>query len=307
MNFSKLLVTVLAGLTLTACTQTEIYYVYQNPDGTLQEVAPGQVPGQAPIPQQAQNPQAAQLANMQQEIPAPQTGTAKKPATTTKKTTTGTNAPAQATTPTAPAANTATSTEGKILAKLKQSFEALNSLSATITNFEKGNDGLEGSGQIKMLYKKPSTVKIEVVKSPDAGQVGAKLLYSDLSNAKVRPGGGMGFVSLSLAMSDSKLLSGRKYQLGQIDLGFTVKRMTQAGVKAKLTGQSQIGSSKILLLEITPQGHFDSRITKEILGVDAQTFLPRLHEMYEGATKVYSVQLTSATPNAPIGATDLEV
>lgn len=301
MNFSKLLVTVLAGLTLTACTQTEIYYVYQNPDGTLQEVAPGQVPGQVPAPQ-AQNPQAAQLANMQQEIPAP-AGTAKKPATTTKKTT-GTTAQPQAT---APTANVATSTEGKILAKLKQSFDALSSLSATITNFEKGNDGLEGSGQIKMLYKKPSTVKIEVVKSPDAGQVGAKLLYSDLSNAKVRPGGGMGFMSLSLAMSDSKLLSGRKYQLGQIDLGFTVKRMTQPGVKAKLTGQSQIGSSKILLLEITPQGHFDSRITKEILGVDAQTFLPRLHEMYEGAKKVYSVQLTSATPNAPIGATDLEV
>ncbi|MFN4151798.1 MAG: hypothetical protein ACK4IX_12725, partial [Candidatus Sericytochromatia bacterium] len=250
MNFSKLLVTVLAGLTLTACTQTEIYYVYQNPDGTLQEVAPGQVPGQVPAPQ-AQNPQAAQLANMQQEMPAP-AGTAKKPATNTKKTA-GATAPAQVTAPTAPAANTATSTEGKILAKLKQSFDALNSLSATITNFEKGNDGLEGSGQIKMLYKKPSTVKIEVVKSPDAGQVGAKLLYSDLSNAKVRPGGGMGFMSLSLAMSDSKLLSGRKYQLGQIDLGFTVKRMTQAGVKAKLTGQSQIGSSKILLLEITPQ------------------------------------------------------
>lgn len=301
MDFAKTLVTLLAGLTLTACTQTEIYYVIQNPDGTLQEIDPNQVPN---MPSLQQAPKSAQLANMQEEVPA-QAG-AKK--TTTKKSTN--SAPTSTQAPTgnqASAPTTASSTEGKILAKVKQAFDGLNSLSATITNFEKGNDGLEGSGQIKMVYKKPSTVKIDVVKSPDAGQVGAKLLYTNLTEAKVRPGGGMGFVSLTLSMSDSKLLSGRKYQLGQIDLGFTVKRMTQPNVKAKLSGQTQVGSSKVLLLEITPQGHFDSRITKEVFGVDAQTFLPRVHEMYEGTKKVYSVQLTTATPNAPVSASDLEV
>ena len=311
MRFSKIFASIVSTLilTTTACTQTEIYYVYQNPDGSVTQLPPGQVPmPQAPAQQAAapagQQQPVVQLANSQQPVQpqagapiAPQTApNAKAPTNTAAKKGTAPVAGAPAAAPAAAGG----SVEDKLLTKARDSFNALQSLTAMVSNFEQGNTGESGNGKLKISFKKPSSTKVEVIDSPDPGQKGVKLSFDSSGSVKVRPSGALSFASVTLQITDGKLLSGRKYQLNQIDLAATVTRLTKPGTKAKLTGQTTVSGAKVALLEITPQGHFDARITKEILGLDMQTFMPRIHEMYEGAKKVYGVEVTTLTPNAPV-------
>ncbi len=310
MKLAKFCVLLASTLIMTSCGGTEVYYVYQSADGSMQPMPAGGAPMQAPIQQQAA-PQSQAIMNDVAPAPAaaPVTSTKSSKTKTTKSTATSGTHLASQPAPTKPGAAPAAggSVEDKLLTKARDAFAALQTMSATVNNFEKGNSGVEGTGQVKINFKKPSSLKIDVVSSSDTSQVGAKLAYSDPSTAKVRPAGGLSFVSISLPMTDNKLLSGRKYQLNQIDLAATVQRLTKSGTKAKLAGQTTVGGSKVVLLEITPVGHFDSRITKEVLGLDMATFMPRIHEMYEGGTKVYGVQVSTLSVNAPLSPDDLSV
>jgi outer membrane lipoprotein-sorting protein len=204
-------------------------------------------------------------------------------------------APAAA--PQAPAAPADQSTQW--LAQANQAFNGLQTLQATISTFEKATG--TGTGQIRYTWKQPGQAKIDILKSSDSSRNGVKLAYNGNGQVQVRAGGILGLMSLNLPMTDSKVKSGRQYLLSQIDLTATVQRLTQPGLQAKAVGKMQMGGSEVVVIEIIPQGHFDPRITKERLGIDLQTFLPRVHEMYEGNNLVYSAKLEQMQVNPSLG------
>ncbi|PKL75530.1 MAG: hypothetical protein CVV27_14870 [Candidatus Melainabacteria bacterium HGW-Melainabacteria-1] len=209
-----------------------------------------------------------------------------------------TSAPAKApaSRPAAPAQATPSASE--FLSKAHQASNGLQSLSATIATFEKG--ATAGQGKIQYYYRN-GQVKIDVTASSDSSRQGVKISFQSGGNqAKVRPSGILKMVSLTLNMNDPKLLSGRKYQIGQIELITTVNRLAQGAAKARVLGKSSFAGSEIIVLEITAPNPFDPRITKEHLGIDAKTFLPRVHEMYEGSELVYAGRVEQMSPNAPI-------
>lgn len=207
------------------------------------------------------------------------------------------NTPAPAAAPQAPAAPVDQSAQW--LAQANQAFNGLQTLQATISTFEKGST--TGTGQIRYTWKQPGQAKIDILKSSDSSRNGVKLAYTGNGQVQVRAGGILGLMALTLPMTDSKVKSGRQYLLSQIDLTATVQRLTQPGQQAKAVGKMQMGGSEVVVLEITSQGHFDSRITKERLGLDLQTFLPRIHEMYEGNNLVYSAKLEQVQINPTLG------
>jgi outer membrane lipoprotein-sorting protein len=264
------------------------------PQGMPQQMAPQQptAPQSAPQTSAPSRPSglvpAAAYRQYQPGMAAPAT-----PATTSAP---RTNAPAAV--PQAPAAAPADQST-QWLAQANQAFNGLQTLQATISTFEKGNT--TGTGQIRYTWKQPGQAKIDILKSSDSSRNGVKLAYTGNGQVQVRAGGILGLMSLTLPMTDSKVKSGRQYLLSQIDLTATVQRLTQPGLQAKAVGKMQMGGSEVVVLEITPQGHFDSRITKERLGLDMQTFLPRVHEMYEGNNLVYSAKLEQVQINPTLG------
>jgi outer membrane lipoprotein-sorting protein len=281
-------------IALSACGETEVLTT------NLQQ----QMPQQSILqPQNAALPVSQPMANLKKQMePVSQAPAGKnlKPAANGK-------APETQKTVAKTPVTTALSTEEKILKKAKDSFEALQTISASIKTFETGNNGIAGSGQLKFIFKKPSNVKVDIISSTASGQTGVKLSYSTASEVHVRPSGVLSMVSVDLSMNDDKLLSGRKYQMNQIDLPGTITRLTQPGLKVKLIGQTTVSGSLVFILEIIPAKHFDPRITREVLGIDSKTFMPRMHEMYEGGKKVYAVELTTININTAISAEDFNV
>lgn len=296
MKLKSFLLVLSSSILLNACGEKEIVYIYMNPNGMPANQAQFQN-SNYPIPQNDFAPQ-NNIAPNQGNLPKQTVNNKLAPNQQTSKNIA--NNQKTATTP------KTSSKEDKILEKARTTFESVRTLQATVTTFEKDLVGKEGTGQVKFTYQSPGTVKIDVTNSPDSSQIGVKLSYSS-SSVKVRPAGALSLVSVNLDMSDDKLLSGRKYKLNQIDLSNTVKRLTQPGTESKLIGQTQISGSSVILLEIKPKQHFDQQITREVLGLDSKTFLPRIHEMYQGSTKVYGVQVPSININMNLPATAFEV
>jgi outer membrane lipoprotein-sorting protein len=291
-----------ASITLSACaSEPQIIYVYpqdMQQQGGMQQ---GAMQSDYADPQTQQMPSISNPA--QQVMPKAKSPTAIRGPQTAAAPTTNSAAPKTAAAK--PASAAGGSTEEKLLKKAKDAFEALNGLSASIKTYE--NSGKEGTGVIKFLYKKPSTIKVDVVVSSDASQSGVKLAYSNPNEVKVRPTGMLSVVSVTLAMNDSRLLSGRKYQLNQIDLPATINRLTAPGNKAKLVGQSVVNGSPVYVVEINATQLIDPKITREVLSLDAKTFMPRMHEMYQGSQKVYAAEITTISLNPTFTAADFEV
>lgn len=240
------------------------------------------------------------------KVAAPVPAAASAPAAGAPKTAAPAAAPKAAAPAPAKAAAPAGPTAAELLAKVHQAVASLQSLSATVSTFEKGPNGT-GTGKVQMLYR-AGQVKLDVIASSDSSRLGVKLSFqSGGSQVRVRPSGVLSMVALNLAANDSKLLSGRKYQIPQIELMSTVNRLTQPGVHAKILGKTTFAGAEVIVIEVVGANNFDGSITKEHLGIDSQTFLPRIHEMYQGEELVYAGRVESLTVNPQLAANAFEV
>ncbi len=224
------------------------------------------------------------------------TAAKKNPLPTASKTPAKTASPAAAKTPSA----------SDYLSKARQAMASTQSLTATVSTLEKGPKG-SGSGKIQYTFLN-NQVKIDVTASSDSSRQGVKLGYQVGGNqVKVRPSGILKMVSLNLAMNDQKLLSGRNYLIGQIDLAATVNRLTQPNLQAKVLGKTTFAGTEVIVIEIAGPCSFDAQITKEHLGLDAKTFMPRIHEMYQGSELVYAGRIEQLNVNPTLAANALEI
>ncbi|PIQ24414.1 hypothetical protein COW36_24495 [bacterium (Candidatus Blackallbacteria) CG17_big_fil_post_rev_8_21_14_2_50_48_46] len=218
--------------------------------------------------------------------------------TATRATTPTKTAVTQAPKSTTPAKTTtpAVSQASQFLSKARQAIDGLQGMSATISTFEKGT--LPGQAKIQYYFRKPGEVKIEVLQSSDSSRKGVKLMYQNGNDqVRVRASGLLSLVPVTLSMGDAKVKSGRGYLIGQIDLTSTVTRLTQPGAETRVLGKMTQNGAEVIVLEIITHNHFDNRISKEHLGLDSKTWLPRVHEMYEGTQLVYSAKLEQLDVN----------
>lgn len=297
------------GNSLNAMNQGQAPNAYANPG------APAQTrPAQAPIPglriptgQLARNgrqvvslnagaPQAGAPAS---QARAPQSRAPQGPATPA----TAPQAPAPQAKK-APAAPKADPFQ-EYLGKARQAFQQMQGMRATIATFEKA-DG-KGNAKINYLYSQ-GKVKIDVISSDDASRNGVKLSYNKGGNeVRARASGMLSVIAVTLPMSDKKVISGRGYQLNQIDLNSVIPRLTAPGQTGKVLGKTQFAGANVVVLEIQPKNHFDPRITKERLGVDMNTGMVRIHEMYQGNELVFAGRVESLQLNPQVGPKDFEV
>ncbi len=169
---------------------------------------------------------------------------------------------------------------------------------AVFTNYSKGyyQDGKrvntihESVIKAKITFQKPLNALLEVIDSPKEIAKGSTLLYTGGDKVKVRAAGILGIIPINFSIDDPMFSDTRNHKiLATID---GLKRIKEEGTKIELAGISKLNNREVYLLKIDTPKKLDSEITHEIYGVDSETFVVMLNEMYIGDEMVsqYMVQ-----------------
>lgn len=209
----------------------------------------------------------------------PSTGSTTKPSTgTTTKPTTGTTKPAE---DAAPSGN-------EEFKKLLDKISSVPFVQASVEKTERHiTQGRVTSVKLNMYSKQPNLIKVDVTYS-STGATGAKIIYNsgEGAKAKVRPGGGMSFITTELPKTDDRLTSTNAYKLDDIDL-FGVVRRFKSGYTAELAGKTTLNGTELYILKVKATGSnsLDSRIDYEYIGYEPGTLKMRLWEAYTADNK----------------------
>jgi hypothetical protein len=213
--------------------------------------------------------------------PKPAAKATKKPAATSKtpaKTTpasakpTATASAKPAAKPSAaptPAATDATQT----LTDLKNALAGISTNQSwnTVTDIKKVG-GTTTTTKSLTRFQSPGAYRIEVLDSSNSAKIGnrAVFTYGD-KQAKVKAGGVLGIITLTLPMSDSKLLSANGWQLNQFVVKGLLDRLAGGGYKATLTGKTTVSGTDLQVVKVTSeQNSLDADIAYELIGYDSE-------------------------------------
>lgn len=294
--------------------------VYQQPG---MQQAGMQQPGMAGQAQQAMNTPAQQMAAPTQQVSAARSTRSSRSTRTTRSSSKRTSSKSIAAAPTTSKARVSksaatkspvrrassgtrkskASTSDAYLAKAAQAFNKLQTVEAMVESFETNKEKGPISGTLKYQYKAPSMGRLEFVKHTNSLYLGARLVYGhDGDKVQAQAGGMMSWMKITSNFADKKLTSRRDYRLDQVDLAAMVKRLTKPGQGAKLKGKMNLHGNPVLVFEFNYNGnHFDPTITKELLGIDQNNHMIRMHEMFVGDELVYSVKVSQMIKNKPLG------
>lgn len=248
-------------------------------EGVRQELTRIRFEGTGPAPMRAAPPAPADVTTpaLADDLPAPPADVA---ASKTATPASSAAAPTQAALPDGQAEFE------KILNKIGSSPFAQAHIEKTEAGIENGK---VGKVDLKMYMKRPNTVKLEIVKSTAGDSAGAKILYTSGQGdkAKVRPGGGLSFITTDLPKDDDRLTSNNFFAFDDLDLIGVHKRLSQ-GYSAKLVGKTRLNGTPIHVLRVTPDSGTHSlhaKITHEMVGYEPDTYTLRLWEMYAEGDK----------------------
>ncbi len=173
-----------------------------------------------------------------------------------------------------------------IFSKMLETDNSIRVFQATFTNYSKGyykegkktNSIHEATIKAKMTFKKPLNVLLDVISSPKEIAVGSRLLYTGGDKVKVKAAGILGLITVSFSINDPMFSDTRNHKiLATID---GLRRVIQDDTKAEIIGMSEINGREVYLIKIDAKEKLDSQITHEVMGVDSQTFIVLLNEMY---------------------------
>lgn len=229
--------------------------------------------------------------------------TATRSATPAKTTAT----PKPTATPAKASAKPQLSAAQQLLQKAVARFQSLKSFKLTVEGYEASD--VKGPTNLSFyMTALNGRAKLDVFKHTNSLYIGVKMGYQAGSDTiSVRPGGALGFVKLDTKMDDERLLTPRGYRLDQID-AFAISQRLLGGAHApKVLGKTQLNGRTIAILEYTRANDFDSKITRELLGIDMQDYFLRIHEMYEGDKLVFSLKIGEVQLDLPLTDKDLEI
>lgn len=195
----------------------------------------------------------------------------------------------------------------QLLQKAVARFQSLKSFKLTVEGYEASD--VKGPTNLSFyMTALNGRAKLDVFKHTNSLYIGVKMGYQAGSDTiSVRPGGALGFVKLDTKMDDERLLTPRGYRLDQID-AFAISQRLLGGTHApKVLGKTQLNGRTIAILEYTRANDFDSKITRELLGIDMQDYFMRIHEMYEGDKLVFSLKIGEVQLDLPLTDKDLEI
>lgn len=189
----------------------------------------------------------------------------------------------------------------QMLNALRQAQAQIPGFTATVETYDKGPSGQE-STTMKVAYKKPNTLKIEMVKASGQAQ-GAKILWTGGSDLKIKPS----FLpmTVSKSVSDEMVKSKNGWTIRETEVNAIFKVMFDPGARITAKGVQPIDGRPLAVFEVqsamSPKG-----CTHEAIGIDPQTGLPGVRMMFKGPTLIYKLTLKNMVVKPPSSA-ELEV
>lgn len=173
----------------------------------------------------------------------------------------------------------------KLLNKIRQA----PFIQAEVEKYEKHLDnGDISTNKLQLFQNQAGLVKIDVLYS-SKGSTGVKLLYTSGvdKKIKVRPNGGLSFLTTDLPIMDERLTSVNGYPLDKTDFKGLSNRLGQASYKAELIGATKVNGKKVHVLKMiaTGQNELEARISHEHIGYDPETLDFKFWEAYSSGSK----------------------
>lgn len=130
----------------------------------------------------------------------------------------------------------------------------------------------------KMTYQKPNNALIEVIDNPKEMAKGATLLYNGSDKVKVKAAGILGLIPINFSINDPMFKNARNHKI--LDALEGLDRLFKETNKIEVLGVSELNGKQMYMLKIIADKKPDNEITHEVIGIDVETFIVLLNEMY---------------------------
>jgi len=189
----------------------------------------------------------------------------------------------------------------QMLDGLRKAQAGVPGFTATVETFDKGPAGQETT-TMKVAYKKPSSLKIDMVKASGQAQ-GAKILWTGGSDLKIKPS----FLPMSVtkSVSDDAVKSKNGWTIRETEVNAIFKVMFDPGARIVAKGVQPIDNKPLAVFELvspsSPKG-----VTNEVVGIDPATGLPGVRMLFKGQTMIYKLTIKNMQIKA-VSASEMNV
>lgn len=182
-----------------------------------------------------------------------------------------------------------------LMAEVKQSLSQVRTLRATIDSWNTNGQKSE-TVQTRMSFMQPDQNRVEIIQSTNSSAEGSKVVWSGTTSVTVRAKVVFVPITLTLQQTDDRLVNARGYTVADVGLKRLIDILLHPEAKLKLLGTSSLGGRGLLMVELTsPLSPSDA--TKEIVGIDQQTKLPVLRQVFSGSEMVFRTHLSNVEIN----------
>lgn len=179
---------------------------------------------------------------------------------------------------------------------------------ATVSIYDQIANGSKAAAtrKLSLTYKAPGKHRIDIVETTNPIQNGMKLSFTvGEPNAKIRGGGLLGVVAMTLALNDDKLTTQNDWRLDHV-VGEGIANRLKSGYKAEVAGTTTVGGEQVTVLKLTTANNaLSSAIDYELFGIDGNKMM-RLWSCYAKAelnlpnNLLYQMSLDQFTPNVSV-------
>lgn len=194
-----------------------------------------------------------------------------------------------------------------LLSGVRERVSTATSFGATVRSYSQGyyKEGKreaemrQASSEMRLLWARPTRMRIEMVMTTVAIAEGALLVTLDSTNYRVRAKGLLGFIPLTLAASNAMLATNRNHPVNDEAPIAQMRRLTAPGAVWSVIGGAEVSGTPIRLVQVDNVKRLDQEITREIIGIDPQQMALRRVINYNGNTRVSEHVLTKFVWNTP--------
>jgi outer membrane lipoprotein-sorting protein len=189
----------------------------------------------------------------------------------------------------------------QMLDGLRRAQTGIPGFTATVETFDKGPGGTDNS-TMKVAYKKPSSLKIDMVKAAGQAQ-GAKILWTGGSDLTIKPS----FLPMSVTKSvtDEMVKSKNGWTIRETEVNAIFKVMFDPGARIVAKGVQPLDGKPLAVFEVvspsSPKG-----ATNEVIGIDPATGLPGCRMLFKGQTMIYKLTIKNMQIKA-VSASEMSV
>lgn len=199
-----------------------------------------------------------------------------------------------------PVPGEATAEGAALLASLREAFEGCTGAEAEAKSYSEGswkagkkvNEVRKATYRTKMIWIKPKKIRGDILETDNFLVGGAKMVTLDGKRVKVRAGGVLGIVPLTLDTTDDMLSSNRRHKFSEQTPDAIVSRLLGAQATWTVVGQATLAGVPCKLVEVGGVPRLDKEIDREVVAVDPAAQALRGVSMYVKGKRVVEVTFT---------------